>query len=336
MLEAKVQSTQALKEKGQDFWDDLKKRNLAFAERLSSFDPKLAQRVEECADIVKFKECANGFLAFKSARFCRVRGCPMCEWRRSRRIAKLVARAVEKLEIKPNDKWQQLGVSIHPIPVSELSRGLDDLCNGFSRLSQLKAWRIQGGFRFIQLQWMEDMVQPSIQFLGLFPARMMGKNYISKDKWTKLWVQSVRHESVPEADTQNFGAIPFVYVAHKSKLLAWRSLNLELCPDTSFVLGFQEIHRRKFLTATGCFRDTFTQKKEPSREYYPSEKLAIWGMRSRYFGHLPNPNDNNHDNQFLLLPEYCWNEELLAELGDQWQDFDPETSTTEFCGEEIL
>jgi len=336
MLEAKIESTQALKEKGQDFWDDLKKRNLAFAERVSSFDSKLAQRVEECADIVKFKECANGFLAFKSARFCRVRGCPMCEWRRSRRVAKMVANAVKNFEGKPSNNWQQITLSIHPVPVCELSHAIDELCDGFSRLSRLKIWKIKGGFRFIHLQWMENMVQPSIQFLGLCPAGMTGKNYISRDKWTRLWAQSIRLESVPGVDTQKFGVIPFQWVAQKSKILAWRSLNLEVCPDPVFPAAFQQIRKRKILTAMGCLRETFNDEREPSRKYYPSEKLAIWGMRSRYFGHLPNPDDNNHDDQFLLLPEYCWDEELLAELGDQWQNFDSETSTTEFRGEEIL
>jgi len=315
MLEAEIRSTATLKEKGVDFWDHLKARNLEFATRLSSCNSRWAERAEKCCDNLKFKECINGYLVFKSAFFCRVRGCPLCEWRKSRKIAKLIAAAVSRHGVKRSDEWQQLTLCIDPVPVVALEKTLDEFRDGFGRLSQLKAWRFKGGFQFLQFQWIGDEVRISIHFLGL-TSLTGGRNYVSKKKWTNLWRQSLRRESTPMAEFQRFGQIPFNYVAQKSKMLSWRSLNLELCPDSCFAEAVDQIHRRKTNIGMGCFRKALNEEICIPRRtnYYPSEEANLWAMRSRYFGYLPNPDKDDHDDQYLVLPEYCWDEELIAEL----------------------
>jgi hypothetical protein len=216
--------------------------------------------------------------------------------------------------LRPTDYWQLLTVSVDPVPVETLSSVIDDLGDAFQRLVSLKAWRIKGGFRFIHLQWIDDKVKPSIKFLALCPPSTRGRNYISINKWTQMWRQSLRVKRVPKVEVKNFGSIPFEYVAQRSKHLAWRSLNFEVCPDSVFPVAFQQIHRRKTITAMGCFKSIFVEEREPRRKYYPSERAAIWSMRSRYFGYLPNPDKDEHSDQFLTLPEFCWDAELLAEL----------------------
>jgi len=315
MLEIEIKSTETLNEQGIDFWDHLKARSQVFANRLTAFDPKLAQRVERCAESVKFKECTNGYLVFKSARLCRVRGCPLCEWRRSRRVARQVAVAVGNCQIKPTEHWHLLTLSssVEPIPLARIEDTLNILRDGFSRLAGLKDWRLRGGFSFIQFHWLDNGVEISIKFLGLCKP-LNGKNYVSKSRWTQLWKQSLRQVSVPTVEVEKFGSIPFNYVAQRCKILAWRQLDLEVCPDSYFQEVFEQIHKRKMLTGMGCFKSTFTKVREPRRPYYPSEKNAIWAMKTKHFGYLPNPREEEHKEQFLELPEYYWDEKLLEEF----------------------
>lgn len=77
---------------------------------------------------------------------------------------------------------------------------------------------------------------------------------------------------------------------------------------------YEQIRKRKVITGMGCLRNVFIEVEEPRRTYYPSEKAAIWAMKPRNFGYLPNPEKDEHDDQFLLVPDYCWDEELMIEL----------------------
>ena len=64
--------------------------------------------LEECADELWFLQDAEGKRRLKSANFCRVRVCPMCNWRRSLKLFSQVSAVADAIL---SDKKVHLGVS---------------------------------------------------------------------------------------------------------------------------------------------------------------------------------------------------------------------------------
>ena len=193
---------------GQDkFWD----KHRYSADRVANyyrgeveFD-KYAQRMDFCSQLLEFKLVPHDkedSLRFKlaGARFCRVRHCPVCQWRRS---LKWKARALEALPkiIKdfPEHRWLFLTLTQRNCLVTELRKTITEMSKSFKRLTRIKEWCIDGWIKSLEVTHGKDgLVHPHFHCLLMVPKSYFNCYYISQQKWVELWQKVARLDYKPQ------------------------------------------------------------------------------------------------------------------------------------------
>ena len=166
---------------------------------------KYAQRIDFCSQLLEFKLVPHDredSLRFKlaGARFCRVRHCPVCQWRRS---LKWKARALEALPkvVKdfPDRRWLFLTLTQKNCPVTELRQTITEMNKSFIRLTKLKEWCIEGWIKSLEVTHGKDgKAHPHFHCLLIVPKSYFGRNYISQNEWAELWRKAARLDYKPQ------------------------------------------------------------------------------------------------------------------------------------------
>lgn len=170
---------------------------------------KYSDRVTFCSQLLDFRlvpDSEEGVYSLKlaSARFCRVRHCPVCQWRRSlmwkARAYKILPRIVTDF---PTHRWLFLTLTVRNCPIAELKETLVWMNRAWQRLSQLKSFPALGYIRSTEVTRGRDgSAHPHFHCLLLVKPGYFGKNYIRQSQWVEMWKQSLRIDYSPILDVQ--------------------------------------------------------------------------------------------------------------------------------------
>ena len=118
---------------------------------------KHAERVTLCSQLLDFKltphvESGELKLKLSSARFCRVRHCPVCQWRRSLRWR---AKAFEALplvvEQYPQNRWLFVTLTLKNCQLTDLKTTLDWVNYAFKKMTKRKAFPGVGWIKSVEV-----------------------------------------------------------------------------------------------------------------------------------------------------------------------------------------
>lgn len=189
-----------------------KKRNWALHKLNSSYialayeeiDPRKSERMKECAQWLAFKRKDDGSLNLHDARFCRVRLCPICQWRRS---LKTFAQMSKVLDVASAEGYQFLFLTLtmKNCEAAELSDKLTHLLLSFNRLVKYKdvSKAVKGFYRGCEVTHnvITDEYHPHLHvILAVGKSYFSGKTYISQEKWTELWQRALQVDYTPIVD----------------------------------------------------------------------------------------------------------------------------------------
>jgi plasmid rolling circle replication initiator protein Rep len=211
--------------------------------RGSDFD-QYANRIDFCSQLLDFKltpdtDVGELKLKLSAARFCRVRHCPVCQWRRSL-MWKAKAFKVLPSVVKdyPTHRWLFLTLTIKNCPIVELRNTLSWMNQSWQRLTQLKKFPAIGWLKSVEVTRGRDgSAHPHFHCLLLVQSAYFGKNYIKQSDWCEMWRKSLRIDYQPVLDVQAVkqGVQPMTlipellkYCVKESDLVADREWFLEL------------------------------------------------------------------------------------------------------------
>lgn len=194
-------------------WDD-HRSNAQSVQMLYEYSEefnKYAERINGCSGILKFGFGENK-LILKQAFFCRVRYCPVCQWRRS-----LLWRAVmfQKLdEIKqtyPTHRWVFLTLTVRNCDVVDLKDTLKHMNASWQRLIQTKAFKsgVAGFLRTTEVTRGNDgkmRAHPHFHALLLVKPNYFGKNYIKQAEWVEMWQKALKADYMPSVNVKTVKA----------------------------------------------------------------------------------------------------------------------------------
>lgn len=167
-------------------------------------DPRKAERMRDCAQWLEFARKEDGTMKLHDARFCRVRLCPVCQWRRS---LKTFAQMSQVLDIASNDGYQFvfLTLTVRNCGADNLSEELTHLLLSFNRLMKYKAVQtaIKGYYRGCEVTHniKTDEYHPHLHvILAVKSTYFNGRTYLSQAKWTELWQRALQVEYMPIVD----------------------------------------------------------------------------------------------------------------------------------------
>ena len=124
---------------------------MAIYETVKDFE-RYAERISGCSGVLRFgmvvdPETGELRLKLREAQFCRVRNCPVCQWRRSMMWQARFYQALPKIEQEhPKARWLFLTLTVPNCPVNELRSTLQDMNKAWNRLRLRKEFKPVLGF----------------------------------------------------------------------------------------------------------------------------------------------------------------------------------------------
>jgi plasmid rolling circle replication initiator protein Rep len=177
---------------------------------------RYALRVEQCSQVLEFardppkqasqqKPTLNGRqkLTLKNAWFCRVRHCPVCQWRRSLMWQAKVYRALPSLlRDYPDTRFLFMTLTIRNCLVGDLRQTLDLMRRAWVRLTQLRSWPARGWVRAVEItrSQRDRSAHPHYHCLLMVPPAYFQGDYLKQAEWAELWRQCLRINYKPVVD----------------------------------------------------------------------------------------------------------------------------------------
>lgn len=162
-----------------------------------------ADRIKQCSLILGFALEAqdSGELKFRlrQARFCRVRHCPVCQWRRTLMWRARFFSAIPKvMEAYPTARWIFVTLTVKNCPLESLRDTLGEMNRAWSRMTKKKGFPALGFVRSTEVTRSKDgTAHPHFHCLLMVRSQYFGKQYLKQSDWTEMWKQALRVNYTP-------------------------------------------------------------------------------------------------------------------------------------------
>ena len=228
-------------------------------------------RVHYCSEFLDFRlvpDDETGLLKLKlnSARFCRVRHCPVCQWRRSLMWKAKAYQVLPKIvEDYPKHRWLFLTLTVRNCQIAELRSTLTWMYQSFKRMVKLKIFPAVGWIKSTEVtQGKDGSAHPHFHCLLMVRPGYFGKNYLKQSNWVEIWRRSLRIDYNPILDVQAIkrGSQPMSLVP---ELLKYCTKESDLTKDREWFLELtRQMHKTRTISTGGVLK-TYLQdlEKEP-------------------------------------------------------------------------
>ena len=171
-----------------------------FAGSLYERHLRYAERIAGCAQYLVFvRDPITGKLTLKNVWFCRVRSCPVCQWRRSVMWQARVYHALPRLIADyPDTRFLFLTLTLRNCAIGDLRSTLIHMAQSWQRLSQLQVFPAMGWVRSVEVTRSQDRsAHPHYHCLLMVPPTYFKGDYMKQKEWAELWRQSLRVDYKP-------------------------------------------------------------------------------------------------------------------------------------------
>ncbi len=233
--------------------------NTMLANAYDEVDPKTAERLRNCATKLIYTVDIEGKRLLKSANFCRVRLCPVCQWRRALKTYGQLSQIVAAIENERPRSYALLTLTIKNCLPSELKETLDFMSESFNRMMGYKRIKttVKGWYRGQEIthNTIEGTFHPHYHVLLCLNKTYWKKGYIKKEDWQAMWKRAIRADYDPQINIKRVkGDNPSV-IAECCKYMCKPGdyiipQDWELSVDTVRLLS-EVLHKRRFSAMSG-------------------------------------------------------------------------------------
>lgn len=248
---------------------------------------KYSLRMDQCAEWLKFQfqqEAQGQELKLKllKANFCRVRFCPVCQWRRSMVWrARFFQNLPRLLEEYPNYQFLFLTLTIKNCEIKELASALKTMNEAWNKLRLRKEFKvIQGFVRATEITKNKDFAHPHFHcILAVKKSYFTSKDYIKQSKWAELWQSVLNVDYLPIIDIRKIrmkkGQLDSRAII---ETLKYTTKIQDLLEDKNWFLELSDqLAKKRFIATGGCFknllREDLTNKEMIEAEDCEDENL---------------------------------------------------------------
>ena len=218
-------------------------------------------RMTFCSELLDFtlKPIDNESYALKlsSARFCRVRHCPVCQWRRSlawkAKAYKVLPQIVEKY---PKHRWLFVTLTQRNCKITQLRETIKLMNDAFKRMTKLKDFPAIGWLKSVEVTRGKDgSAHPHFHCLLMVPSSYFGGNYLKQAEWVAMWRQCLRLDYDPVLDVQAIkkGSQPMQLVP---ELLKYCTKESDMTVDREWLLELtRQMHKLRAIATGGVLKE---------------------------------------------------------------------------------
>ena len=172
-----------------------------------------ARRLEQCASWAEFRRLPDGSLRLHDTSFCRVRLCPMCQWRRSLKLGAQVRQVVELANAQHIEetgaawRWLMVTLTVRNVEGPDLGTEIDRLHKAINNMTKSKQWSaaVVGWLRATEVthNTKADTYHPHMHLLLCVPSSYFkSKKYITQKGWQAMWAHYAGTDYEPVVDVR--------------------------------------------------------------------------------------------------------------------------------------
>lgn len=249
-------------------------------ETASEFE-RYAARISHCSGILRFGRVVDvetGELLFqlRQAQFCRVRHCPVCQWRRALMWQARFYDALPAIQAEfPRARWLLLTLTVRNCDVAELSPTLTAMNAAWQRLIKRKEFSaVQGWVRTTEVtRGADGSAHPHFHALLMVqPSFFKGSAYVKHSRWVELWQQCARLGYAPNVDVRAVKAKrgqdeAAALSGAVAETLKYAVKPADMVSDTEWFLEMtRQLHRKRFVATGGALKDVFRLGEETEQD----------------------------------------------------------------------
>lgn len=278
-----------------------------FADSQFSRHRRYATRVEQCSQVLEFARDpptdlfqTNRKLKLTNAWFCRVRHCPVCQWRRALQWQARLYQALPKLLIDyPDARFLFLTLTIKNCRVNELRSTLIHLARAWQRLIQLRIWPADGWIRATEItrSQKDRSAHSHFHVLLMVPPSYFQADYLKQREWAELWQQCLRIDYTPVVDVRvikqntkrsrvsvNRVNIPQMW-AIVTEILKYTVKPSDMIRDHEWFLSLvDQVHKIRCVAVGGVLKRYLREREKNDLLQEPGEEPSIEDVARLYFG----------------------------------------------------
>ncbi|MBM2915479.1 protein rep, partial [Escherichia coli] len=253
-------------------------------------------RMALCGGLLRFgwstlKETGETRLRLREAHFCRVRHCPVCQWRRSlmwqARFYQSLPRIVADY---PDARWMFLTLTVRNCAIGELGEMLNRMNAAFQRLKDRKEFRpVQGWIRTTEVTRSSDgSAHPHFHTLMMVPPSMLsGDGYVKHARWVELWRECLRVSYDPNVDVRAVkprkpkdgeslaGATAELVRGAVAETLKYSTKPADMVADPEWFLELtRQTHKRRFVATGGALKDVLKLDQETDADMVIGDDIS--------------------------------------------------------------
>lgn len=227
--------------------------------------------LEECADVLWFLQDAEGKRRLKSANFCRVRVCPMCNWRRSLKLFSQVSAITDAILVEKKARFIFVTLTVQNVRGDVLRETIDELNRAFKYIvdkhqtfapaKKLKE-NLLGYMKAEEITYNADRddFHPHIHaILEVRPSYFRGDGYIKQNDWTAMWRAALGVDYDPLVDVRNIKGGTAKAVAEVAKYPVKMDNILKIADKDKAAKALTQLYsaifKRRLVTFGGDFRE---------------------------------------------------------------------------------
>lgn len=257
-------------------------------DRAAEFE-RYAERISHCSGVLRFgqvvdQETGEVGLKLREAQFCRVRNCPVCQWRRSLMWQARFYQALPALEQEhPKARWLFLTLTVPNCPVEALRATLEGMSKGWQRLIKRKEFKpVLGFIRTTEVTHAKNgSAHPHFHALLLVPSwYFSGAAYVKQNRWLELWRECMRDDSITQVDIRAVKSLNKDDPKTGLQRAAAETLKYSVKPDDMinnpewFLTMTEQVHKLRFMATGGVLKDVLRQDDETDQDLIVADDVA--------------------------------------------------------------
>lgn len=236
---------------------------------------RLAERMDFCSTWLQFG-FVDGF-KLKSANFCRVRNCPVCQWRKSLLWKAMMYKTYDRLKDEyPTHRWLFMTLTVRNPHISDLRAVLGDMHTAWRKLVKRKEFAlVDGWIRTTEVT--RDKTHPNTHahphyhVMLLVKPSYFAKGYVKQMDWVRIWGECLGVSYLPNVDIR---AVKPKKNGDDRKLRGVIAETLKYAVKPSDMIGdssqqaknwfleySRQVHKLRFVASGGLLKDALKDEK---------------------------------------------------------------------------
>jgi plasmid rolling circle replication initiator protein Rep len=246
---------------------------------------RLAGRIKGCTGYLGFAwetdpDSGESRLKLRAAEFCRVRHCPVCQWRRSLMWQARFLKALPAIEqAYPSARWLFLTLTVRNCPITDLRATIRDMNKAWQRLIKRHefAGNVQGWIRTTEVtkgKDRDDSAHPHFHCLLMVRPSYFTHGYVTQSRWTGIWQECARLDYTPIVDIRAVKPKPGSTTSALRNAVS-ETLKYAVKPEDMtgewLIELTKQVFRLRFIASGGVLRNILREAEESDEDLMLAE-----------------------------------------------------------------